>query len=256
MNPTACPQAATMTDQAIAVTEAGKDPMTTTEPMRQAGQRGGAQPSGAQPTGAHGMSAAAGVVPAAGGAAPTARPKRSLTKLLLVILVCVAPVIASYLAYYVFPPSGRTNYGDLIEPQVTLGPLGAGDPLGRFKGQWMLILVQDGACDEACAKRLFFLRQTHTALGRDRERANMVLLQSHGSPLPPALVEAHPYLTVVPVDAADITRWFPPGAEGQVIGHLYVVDPQHNLMMRYPLDPEPAPVRKDLQRLMKASRIG
>ena len=191
----------------------------------------------------------------AGGAAP-ARPRRSLLKLGLVILVCVAPVVASYLAYYVFPPSGRTNYGDLIDPQITLGPLDARDPLGRFKGQWMLVLVQDGACDEACAKRLFFLRQTHTSLGRDRDRANMVLLQSHGSPLSPALVEAHPYLTVVDAEAEDIGRLFPAGAEGQVGGHLYVVDPQHNLMMRYPLEPDPARTRKDLQRLMKASRIG
>ena len=55
---------------------------------------------------------------------------------------------------------------------------------------------------------------------------------------------------------AAIRRWFPAGTEGQVAGHLYVVDPQQNLMMQYPLDPEPAPTRKDLQRLMKASRIG
>ena len=193
---------------------------------------------------------------AGGRAAPAPRPKRSLTKLLLVVVVCVAPVIASYLAYYVFPPTGRTNYGDLIEPQVTLAPLGASDPLGRFKGQWVMILIQDGACDEACAKRLYFLRQTHTALGRDRDRANMVLLQSNAGPLPAPLVEAHPFLTVVDAAGAAIRRWFPAGAEGQVAGHLYVVDPQHNLMMRDPLEPEPAPTRKDLQRLMKASRIG
>lgn len=245
--------------------------MTMTNPVTQAGQVGDARPVGASANQAPAATTPAAAAPGSrntapgdpvasatsvDGRAPVVRPKRSLTKLLLVILVCVAPVIASYLAYYVFPPSGRTNYGDLIEPQVTLGPLGAGDPLGRFKGQWILILVQDGACDEACAKRLFFLRQTHTALGRDRDRANMVLLQSHATPLPRPLVEAHPFLTVIEADAAAINRWFPAGAEGQVVGHLYVVDPQHNLMMRYPLEPEPAPTRKDLQRLMKASRIG
>ena len=37
-----------------------------------------------------------------------------------VIAVCVAPVLASYLAYYVVPPSGRTNYGTLITPPRAL----------------------------------------------------------------------------------------------------------------------------------------
>ena len=183
------------------------------------------------------------------------RPRRNL-KLLLVILICVAPVIASYLAYYVFPPTGRTNYGRLIDPQITLGPLDARDPLGRFKGQWMLVLVQDGPCDRVCAERLFFLRQTHTSLGRDRDRMDMVLLQMNGAPLSEDLAGAHPFLQVVDADAAAIARWFPPGKEGRVAGHLYVVDPRHNLMMQYPLDPDPARTRKDLQRLMKASRIG
>ena len=185
-----------------------------------------------------------------------AKPSRRNLKLLLVILVCVAPVIASYLAYYAFPPSGRTNYGRLIEPQVTLGPLNAVDSLGRFKGQWILVLVQDGPCDRACAERLYFMRQTHTSLGRDRDRAEMVLLQSNGTPLSDELRKAHPYLQVVDADPTSIARWFPAGPEGQVSGHLYVVDPQHNLMMQFPFDPDPARTRKDLQRLMKASRIG
>ena len=212
--------------------------------------------SGGAALAAAGAAAAGGAAPVPDRAALATRPRRSNLKLLLVVLLCIAPVIASYLAYYVFPPSGRTNYGRLIDPQVTLGPLDAGDPLGRFKGQWMLVLVQDGACDQACAERLFFMRQTHTSLGRDRDRVQMVLLQMNGAPLSAELARAHPYLEVIDADGAAIRRWFPAGTEGQVAGHLYVVDPQQNLMMQYPLDPEPAPTRKDLQRLMKASRIG
>ena len=58
---------------------------------------------------------------------PQAQPQagRSHWKLYLLILVCVAPVIASYLAYYVFPPSERTNYGALIEPQRPVPPIAA-----------------------------------------------------------------------------------------------------------------------------------
>ena len=38
-------------------------------------------------------------------------------ELALVLLVCAAPVIASYFTYYVIRPDGRRNYGELIEPQ-------------------------------------------------------------------------------------------------------------------------------------------
>jgi hypothetical protein len=37
--------------------------------------------------------------------------------LYLLLALTIAPVLASYIAYFVLPPSGRTNYGALIEPQ-------------------------------------------------------------------------------------------------------------------------------------------
>ena len=42
--------------------------------------------------------------------------------MLLVLLVCAAPVIASYFTYYVVRPEGRRNYGELIEPQRPFPP--------------------------------------------------------------------------------------------------------------------------------------
>jgi len=44
--------------------------------------------------------------------------------------------------------------------------------------------------------------------------------------------------------------------KGAVADHIYLIDPLGNLMMRYPRDPEPARIIKDLQRLLKYSRIG
>jgi hypothetical protein len=41
-------------------------------------------------------------------------------RMLLVLLACAAPVIASYLTYYVIRPEGRTNYGTLISPSRAL----------------------------------------------------------------------------------------------------------------------------------------
>ena len=72
-------------------------------------------------------------------------------KMLLVMLVCAAPVIASYLTYYVIRPEARRVYGVLIDPQrplpdatavgldgapVVVGHFDARQGLGqRFRGE-------------------------------------------------------------------------------------------------------------------------
>ena len=63
-------------------------------------------------------------------------------KLLLLFLVCAAPVVASYVTFYFFRPDGRVNYGTLIEPakplpEVTLSLLdGRPFRLAEFRGKW------------------------------------------------------------------------------------------------------------------------
>ena len=47
-----------------------------------------------------------------------ARTRRGRLTMLFLLLVCASPVIASYLAYYVFTPAGgKAAYGALVEPR-------------------------------------------------------------------------------------------------------------------------------------------
>src|SRR5262245_3810891 len=46
------------------------------------------------------------------------RTRLGRAKMLLVLLVCAAPVIASYFTYYVIRPGARANYGTLVEPKA------------------------------------------------------------------------------------------------------------------------------------------
>ena len=62
---------------------------------------------------------------AAGAVAQTQRTRHGRWKMFGVLLICAAPVIASYLTYYVIRPDGRRNYGELIQPQRTLPDLTA-----------------------------------------------------------------------------------------------------------------------------------
>jgi hypothetical protein len=48
--------------------------------------------------------------------ADSQRTRTGRWKMLLVMLVCAAPVIASYLAYYVVRPEGRRSCGSISSP--------------------------------------------------------------------------------------------------------------------------------------------
>ena len=92
-------------------------------------------------------------------------------KMLMLALVCMAPVIASYITYYVIRPQGSTrNHAELIQPTRDLPQAQAKDlqgvavPLASLKGQWLIVAVAGGACDEGCQKNLYFQRQLRESL--------------------------------------------------------------------------------------------
>jgi hypothetical protein len=190
------------------------------------------------------------------------RTQRGRLKMLAVLAVCAAPVIASYLTYFVIRPEGRSNYGQLIQPtrsfpDIPLRTLdGAVVPVKSMRGQWLLVTVGPSRCDAACDKRLFMQRQLREMLGRERDRVEKLWLVTDDKPLAAPLraaIAAAPAATVLRADAAAVAAWLAP-APGQALeDHLYIVDPMGEWMMRLPVDPDPAKVKRDLDRLLRAS---
>ena len=79
-----------------------------------------------------------------------ARIRSGRIKMLLVLAVCAAPVVASYLSYNLLRPDGRSNYGSLILPPHAMPSEAAlrltgvdGQVLkpAALKGQWLLVVV-------------------------------------------------------------------------------------------------------------------
>jgi len=184
-------------------------------------------------------------------------------KMLLVLLACAAPVIASYFSYYVVRPEGRTHYGSLIQPSRSLPALLdhrtlAGEPVAprSLHGQWLLVNVGPAACGPACEKRLFAQRQLREMLGRDADRLDKVWLVSDDAPISGPLLQAlsaAPSTTLLRVDAAALSAWLQPDSGQALEDHLYLVDPMGEWMMRFPVAIDPARVKRDLTRLMRAS---
>lgn len=196
-----------------------------------------------------------------------ARTRRGRLQMLMLLLVCASPVIASYLTYYVFKPEGgKTNYGALIEPQRPLPAVAVRDergvsvPLDSFKGKWLLVSADGAACGEACAKKLFTIRQIRAGQGNDRIRIVPVWLITDDAPVDARLTSAYnePYAGVrfLRIDRESARNWLPPAPDEPVEATLYLVDPLGNLMMRFPRDPDPKKVQSDLNKLLKFSHIG
>ena len=198
----------------------------------------------------------------AGRQAPRSR-RMGRWQLLGLLLVCAAPVVASYFTYYVIRPEGRRNFGELMVPQHPM-PADAqlatldGQPrsLGELRGQWLLLSVAGGACDADCRNNLYLQRQLREGLGREKERLDWVWLVSDAAALPADIAPALAQATVLRADGGMLAAWLAPEAGHALAEHLYVVDPGGNWMMRFPARMDgagAAQARRDLDRLLRAS---
>jgi cytochrome oxidase Cu insertion factor (SCO1/SenC/PrrC family) len=188
-----------------------------------------------------------------------AAPKRSNASLWLIIALAAAPVAASYLVYFFWAPARTVNYGELIKPRPLPDPQlaladGTAFRLSQLRGKWVLVSLDSGRCDERCEKKLLYMRQLRLTQGKDMERVERAwLLLDDVTPRPDAAAR-YAGTWLVRAAGAGLPHAFP--APAAATDHIYVVDPLGNLMMRFPPDPEPARMIKDLSRLLKASRIG
>lgn len=197
--------------------------------------------------------------------------KRGRRMLWLVLLVCAAPVIASYLAFYVIKPEKRNNYGGFIDARTHPIPAalhtttldGRPQSLEAFKGKWVILTAAPGACPQACRNQLFALRQLRTMQGKDMTRIERVWLITDREPLDTIVIREFDGTHMLRADAQAVASWLPVEPGTTVTDHIYVIDPLGHLMMVFPKDPNPAKtyqhmqkVYKDINKLLKASSIG
>lgn len=194
-------------------------------------------------------------------------------KLFIVLAVCAAPMIASYLAYYVIKPEGRTNYGTILDPRLYPMPelharlLGAGDAndtnnadkqngLTAYRGKWIMLTIDSGSCDAACQKKLYDLRQLRLAQGKEMDRIERVWAVIDEQPVDTLLLREYDGMHVLKADADVLRKWLPTEDGSQISEHIYMIDPLGNLMMRFPKNADPNKIKKDISKLLRASAIG
>ena len=196
-----------------------------------------------------------------------AQTRRGRIQMLLLLLACAAPVIASYLAYYVFKPEGgKTNFGTLVQPVQEVNPAWFDIP---FNGKWTLLVARPAAeCtikNESCLEALFLMRQLRIAVGRESSRVQLVWVNTDGKPVDPEVLLAYDQKTAgfqilsLPTDPqlkAEFDTWLNRDGAGQKI---QLIDPSPAKMMFFPVTNSPkefGSIKKDLEKLLRLNRKG
>lgn len=185
---------------------------------------------------------------------PAPAPRASRRPLVLIALVCLAPIVASYLAYYAFHRDRHVNYGTLVARPAPAfaGTTLDGKPfsLADFKGRWLMLAAAPAACDATCEAALYATRQARTMTGRERDRVARAWLVTDDAPVADALRAGQPDLDIARAPPDALAAW-PRGGDA-----IYLVDPLGNIVLAWPREPDIKALANDLTRLLRASQIG
>ncbi len=181
----------------------------------------------------------------------------SKVKLSLLLLVLMSPVIASYLTYYIWTPTGKGNYGELQTitpmPIENFQSVDNSNALEQIKGKWTLLTIDSGHCEQSCKEKLYFMRQIRLMQGKHMDRISRVLVINDLATVSKEIRQEYQGTVVVKKDEQFIEKL--PNKVG-LNESIFLLDPLGNLVLRYPANANPKGVMKDLDRLLKASNIG
>ena len=199
----------------------------------------------------------------------TTNRKRSMRTLWIMVLLFGLPYVAAFYFYInrdTLAPEMATNYGTIITPARPILEV----PLTRIdntiinsadlKGKWLLVSIGSSYCNRDCLDNLYKLRQIKKAVGQEHKRIRKIFfLKDTGN-----LVEFKKLLG----DYRGMDVFLPEGKDyfhflagfhyqgGEVKDGVFIVDPLGNYMMMYPPGADAMKMLRDIERLLKVSRIG
>lgn len=185
-------------------------------------------------------------------------PKTNRRTLILLLVLLCAPVIASYLLYFWEVRPASINYGELlkVKPMVGTGLNQLDNTIFRIRqlrGKWVLLTVDSGKCDEQCQKKLYYMRQVRLVQNKEMNRVERVWLIDDGEVPDPRILNEFKNSWFISAKDSEMLGSIP--AELSQHDHIYLIDPMGNLMMRFPKNPDPAKMVKDLKRLLQVSQM-
>ena len=184
--------------------------------------------------------------------------RKNRRTLILLALVLSAPFIASYMLYFWNVRPQTVNYGDLIEVKQLKGTglNDADQTIFRMRdllSKWVLMSIDSGVCDEQCQKKLYYMRQVRTYQNTEMDRIERLWLVDDEQKPTADILRDYEGMHVIRAKNSELLKEVP--AVGSQHDHIYLIDPIGNLMMRFPKDPDPGKMAKDIKRLLKVSQL-
>ena len=175
--------------------------------------------------------------------------KKSKVILVLVLVTFILPVvIAKLVLNFEWYQGGKTNKGELISANQSYQSFEQENP---YPKQWQMLYLVPNVCNQACQYKLYLLKQTHTALGKERDRVIPLIAVSSTSDTSVLTDISLPYFQINAQMANSLSD------------HVVIIDPLGHLVMRYQnLGHQQAQASQgkdlltDLRKLLKLSRIG
>ncbi len=181
---------------------------------------------------------------------------RGRLKLLLIVLIFVAPFMLADLAFHFWKPEKYTNYGELLKaiefhPAGLHGPAGEVFDITMLHGKWVFLLMAPSPCDRDCEHNLYLMRQVRLAVGRDQARIERLVISEHT--MPESLLTQYAGMRQSRyTDAKGLGETL---ARPDAAGRIHLLDPYGRFVMRYPVAPDGTRMIKDIKRLLQYSRL-
>lgn len=193
----------------------------------------------------------------------TPEKQRTNTPLYILLASFLIPAVLAY-GYFFFGdrPSISSN-GELITPVIDIETFKMSNQQGEIQDResltpkWRMYYFVNGHCDEACQNNLFNMRQINKALGKNQDRVQHVIvhLQQPDNDFMTLIASEHQNAIQLFSETTSINL------QDSIVdlgnqNYIYLMDPLGNIMMRFSDELNPKLILKDINKLLKISRIG
>ncbi|MBE8215387.1 MAG: hypothetical protein HAW62_03530 [Endozoicomonadaceae bacterium] len=192
--------------------------------------------------------------------------KRKLAISLIILLPTCCVGLAIWMYYsQIWTPHARTQKGILIWPTMTVTDLQLyqenGEPfqIDHLNKQWSLLILASAPCGQTCQEKFHITERLRIALNKDRDRLKryavhttltQTLLQ-----IPKGVDDIQSIYCDAPILHSVLKKALPHYANIEALT-FFIMDPHGNLMMAYTDQHPGQAILKDLQKLLRLSRIG
>lgn len=184
----------------------------------------------------------------------------------MLFAVFIVPLLIAIAMYVMRGDSAKSNaaaHGELIHPAQPIEVMrlnadnGTLYNLNDIKGKWTFFLYIEGSCNLECEAALFKIRQTRISTGRERNRVQLLFATDPDSrvSIDANIRQRNTGIMFSEIEELTISD---EAAEKEKLDstHIYIIDPNGNLMMKYDDNATSKGMLKDIKKLLKLSNIG